>query len=269
VSTHDIKFAERTGYSCTAMRLLVGQGIGYKAVSDRADAALALLDPERVTSIPGIVGLYERDISGVRADVTLSDVGKQGRYQSMAASRLQNLTAAAKTVVELEAQYLTEEANAVQLPPWSETDRVEVDIALAALVREQEARSATDTKAREFINSLHRNASEQMRRAVARLPVELSGLSREQHGKVRHSLVPPSVSARLDAESKVIYAAREATQAAISYLGCQAKAEQRVLVGYFGNNWKLSGSSTPEERIARIQERLNANPDYRPSPAAP
>lgn len=263
MSMHDIKFHERTGHASTAMRLLTGQGIAYKAVSDRVDQALALLDSERITSIPGLVGLYERDTDGVRADVNLSDVGKQERYRSMATSRLENLTTAAKTVVELEAGYRTDEAQALQLPPWSETDRLEIDIALAALVREQTAREATDAKARSFIAGLPREGSERMRRAVARLPVELSGLTREQHDKVRHSLVPATTAARLDAESKAIFAAAEATQAAITYLSSQAKAEHRVLVGLFGNRWKLTGSTTAEERIARIQERLNANPNYR------
>lgn len=263
--------ARRSGYSAINMRLLAGHGITYKAVSDRADRALALLDSERITSVPGLLGLYERDTGGVRADVTLSDVGKQERFRSMAASRLQNLTEAAKTVEELEGQYLTDEAQALQLRPWSETDRVEVDIALASLVREQQARTATDERARSFISGLHRNGSEQMRRAVARLPLELSGLSREVHDKVRHSLVPATTAARLDAESKAIFAAREAVQSAIEYLSGEAKSEHRQLVGLFGNRWKLNGSSstTPEERIARIQERLNANPDYRASaPAA-
>lgn len=245
--------------AATTMLLLSGKGLRYGAISTRADRGLALIDRERVSSVPGILGIYERDKGPIRADVKLSAIGQQERIQEIATSRLASIATVAKAVVELEQEYLAEERQQMALPEWSQQDPVEVDLALVALVASQKARASTDSDARNFMVDLVLGKStRRVRLAVARLPFELSGITEEEHTRIRHSLISAAHAARLDGESQIIGAARRITQSAIDYLTTEAQPSHSELVNLFGNSWKLAGTTSPEERMARIRSDLMA-----------
>lgn len=95
--------------------------------------ALAMIDPERVSSAPGIVGLFERSAAQAHGDKDLSDSGKAARVRSAADSRLMGLSTTAKELVALEKEHRQKQGEAMRraAPPAADAAQAVIDVALA------------------------------------------------------------------------------------------------------------------------------------------
>lgn len=205
--------------------------------------ALALIDGERVSSVPGIVGLYEQSAASVRADRELSDEGKAARMRSAAASRLANVSTAARELVELEGEHRSKKNRAMHdaVPPAADAGQVLIDLALAAQIKE--AKPVTFTLER---------ASERVRQALSRTPIELSGITSEQQARVVGSLVSPTLAVELGEEEAALKSVRNVVQTSIEELQSVARFEPAELVKRFGADWRLPGV------IDSLMRRLHA-----------
>lgn len=219
--------------------LAAAEGL-QRSTSPRVAEVLQMLDAERVSGIPGVLGAHQQRVSTVNSDAELSPVGKRARVNAAADSTLGNLARLARRIVALEAEHRNATENAVQIPPADAAETL-VDLALAQHLRE----------ARPIPTALL-NASERVRLAAARLPIELSALKPEVHAAVRGSLIDPKLAVELGEESKALDFARQVTQSAIDELAPDAGWSPRQWVETFGGQgWRLPGvAPTMAERLA-------------------
>ncbi|MBS0495963.1 MAG: hypothetical protein JSS31_18910 [Proteobacteria bacterium] len=194
--------------------------------------ALAMIDPERVSSAPGIVGLFERSAAQAHGDKDLSDSGKAARVRSAADSRLMGLSTTAKELVALEKEHRQKQGEAMRraAPPAADAAQAVIDVALAQQIREAKP-----------ISFVLENSSERVRQALARVPVELSGITSEQQARIVGTFVSPEMAVVLGEEQAALNGAREVIQDAISGLQGIAQVEPMELVKRFGTDWKLPG----------------------------
>lgn len=221
------------------------QGIA-KSSSRVVIDALQAIDPERVSSIPGMLASYLGKIGSIRQDRELSDEGKKTRIQSAASSHLGNIAALAKSLATLEAQHRADRDSAVPLPKAEVAD-VLLDMALVQQIRQDNP-----------IPSKLVNMSERARLAVARMPLELSGLTPDVQAKVHGSLMSPEKAAQLQEEAQALNSARAVVQSAIEELAPDAKWSPRELVDNFGTAWRLPGVVSPEVVLRMTGEAQEA-----------
>lgn len=208
----------------------------------RARKALDLLDDTRVSSIPSMMAAFNQRAASIRADRELSDEGKSTRIRSAANSIFGNVASAAREIAELEQQHKAEMATAVVIPE-ADAAATLIDLALAAHIRAENPTPTALTM-----------ASERTRQALARIPVELSGITPEVQTRVIGSLIPSADAARFIDEAAAIAAARDVAQAAIDELQPVAKWTPRELVQYIGadSGYRLPGV------VQSLADRLSA-----------
>lgn len=195
--------------------------------------ALALVDPERVSSVTGLLGAYHQQALGIRDDRELSPEGQASRTRAAADARLGSLTNTARQLVELEQKHAAKVQATMRgaVPAADDLRSVLADLALAAQVKA----TAPTTQALEL-------ASVRTRQAVARLPAELSGLADAAHLHVTASLVSPAAARELADERQALSAVREVIQAGITELADVARPAPGDLVrGFGGGGWRLPG----------------------------
>lgn len=208
--------------------------------------ALQAIDPERVSSIPSMLTSYLGKIGSIRQDRELSDEGKKTRIQSAASSQLGNIATLAKSIAALEAQHRADRDSAVPLPKAEVADAL-IDLALVQQIRQANP-----------IPSKLVNMSERARLALARMPLELSGLTPDVQAKVHGSLMSPEKAAQLQEEAQALNSARAVVQSAIEELAPDAKWSPRELVDNFGTAWKLPGVVSPEVVLRMTGEAQEA-----------
>lgn len=196
--------------------------------SPRTDLALQLIDVERVSSVPSLVHAFDQKRESISIDRNLSQHGKQEQIRAAANSVLGNIATLAKRLTDLESDYERDRAT-VPLPKPDAADML-LDLELARHIR-----------ASEPIPSRLVEMSERVRLAVARVPVELSGISVATQARVHGSLMSQQKAAQLSSEAHALEAARNVTQAAISELAPQANWLATELVRHFGTKWRLPG----------------------------
>ncbi len=194
--------------------------------------ALALIDGERVSSAPSIIGSFEQSAAATNADKDLSEQGKATRVRSAAESRLVSLSSTAKEFVALQNEHGHKQAKAMRdaVPPATDTGQVLIDLAIAAQVKAD----------RPLMFTIERS-SERVRQALARTPPELSGITAEQQSRVVGSLVSPALAAELGEEAAALEGVRSVIQSGIDELQAVARCEPKELVARFGTDWKLPG----------------------------
>lgn len=228
--------------SQSARHVLTDTG-AINATSDISRAALAAIDPERVSSAVGVVGEFGRTVEQINHDRDLSEHGKRDRIKAAASSRLANLARTAREVAELERKHSEARRTAVKLEKPDAADML-LDLELARHVR-----------AAEPIPTKLVGMSERIRVAVARLPVELSGITPEVQARVVGSLVSPSLAAQFAEESAVLEAARTVVQGTIDDVAPLAGWGAGELVEAFGDDWKLPGlTASHATRLAAEQQ---------------
>ena len=208
----------------------------------RARKALDLLDDTRVSSIPGVVQAYLQRAAAIHADGELSDSGKSTRIQAQASSAFGNVASAAREIALLEAEHRAEMQTAAVIPVPTVNDTL-IDLELARQIKE----AAPTLSKLDFL-------SERTRQALARIPLELSGLSAEAQARVTSSLIPNADAARFSDEAAAIAAARDVAQAAIDELQPVAKWTPRELVQHIGadSGYRLPGV------VQSLADRLGA-----------
>lgn len=199
------------------------------STSPRVAEALQMLDGERVSSIPSILGAHQQRVLTVNSDAELSPVGKRARVNAAAASTLGNLARLARRIVALEAEHRNATENAVQIPKADAAETL-VDLELARHLRETSP-----------IPSALLRASDRVRLAAARMPVELTGIKPEVQASVRGSLIDPSLAVTLGEEARALDAARRVVQSGINELAGDAAWSPREWVESFGKGWRLPG----------------------------
>ncbi len=218
------------------------------SASPRTADALALIDAEKVSSVTSIVASFMTRRDAIEADDKLSNIGKQEQIRSAAASHLGNIATRAQRLVDLEAAFSNDRATAVPIPKADAAD-VALDLALVAHVRSAEP-----------IPSRLVEMSERVRLALARTPVELSGITPEVQARVHGSLMSPAKAVQLHSEAEAINAARSVVQSSINELAPHAGWEPRELVQHFGaGKWSLPGTTDT------LAEKLAADIAHRPS----
>lgn len=222
-----------------SLSLLDAQGLASSR-SPRVGELRAILDPERVSSLPGILSAHAQRAEAINQDRELSAEGKRARIAAQAGATVGNLATLAKKVIKAEAAHRAETEGAVQIPKADAADTL-VDLALAAHLRESNP-----------IKTKLLNGSERLRLAAARMPAELTGLSPEVHAAVRGSLIAPELAVSLGEEAAALEAARRVVQGAIDELASEAQLPPRELVDLFGAGWRLPGVAPT------MAERLNA-----------
>lgn len=209
---------------------LLAQNAGIDpSASPRAADAFKLIDGEAVSSLPGLVNVFRQRRAAIDADQTLSDLGKREQLRAFANSHLGNIATKARRVVELESEYAKDRASAVPLPKADASETL-IDLALAQHIRSTEP-----------IPTALMTMSERVRLAIARVPVELSGLTAETQARVHGSLMNPAKALQFATEAQAIGAAREVTQAAIDEIATHAEWPAAELVRHFGTHWRLPG----------------------------
>lgn len=201
------------------------------STNKRVLQAMAWLDGERITSVPGILGAYRAKAEAVHADRELSDEGKRARVRAAADSTLGNIATLAKKLVTLEQEHKIDVSTAVPIPKAEAADVI-LDLALVAHV-----------KAAEPIPTALLNMSERVRLAVARTPPELAGIKGDLQSRVRGSLMSPDKAAQIGDEAEALGAARRVVQEAVNELASDARWEPREWVQQFGahSGFKLPG----------------------------
>ena len=193
-------------------------------------AAWAIVDPERVSSAPGIVDSYDALARQINADSHLSDAGKQERRREAARNRLHQLKQHADRVKELEALHGREVAALVEVKPAEPADAV-IDIALAQAYKEQAP-----------IPTILEGWSVRAREALARLPPELTGMDEALRERIALTLAPAQAAGEALQTGQAVRVAREVVQKAINELQSVAQVEVAVLVSWFGGaGFKLAG----------------------------
>lgn len=222
-----------------ASRALADSGELTTSTSMRVAQALAMLDQDRITSVPGLMKARDDRAGVVIGDRDLSDEGKRSRVKAIASSTLGNLASLAKKIVELEAEYQKDAATAVPLPEASPAD-VLIDLALASYVKQVNP-----------IPTKLENMSERVRLAIARTPPELAGIEPAVQARVLGSLMSPDKAVQLGDEKQALQLARNVVQAAIHDLSADAQEAPREMVRMFGTDWKLPGvAESMAERLA-------------------
>ncbi|MEJ3960720.1 hypothetical protein WGP40_10360 [Brachymonas sp. G13] len=211
--------------------------------SQRAQRALALIDGERVSSITGIMQAHGQRIDAIHADRELSSEGKAARGRTAAASVFGNVASVAREIAALDAEYRAEMQKAIVIPEASVNDTL-IDLALAASVK---AANPTPTALT--------MASERTRQALARIPVELSGLTPEVQARVVGSLISPADAVRFGEEAEAIDTARQVAQAAIDELQPIAQWTPAEMVKHVGHDtgYRLPGV------VQSLADKLAAN----------
>jgi multidrug efflux pump subunit AcrA (membrane-fusion protein) len=197
----------------------------------RVRAAMSALDPERVSSVPGILKFHGTRVTSFRADRELSDEGKRKRIQTSAESALGNLAGVAKEVAKLRAEHGIDRALALKIPRAADAPEMLLDLEYARMQREKPVAPTM----------LEINASERMRLALARLPTDITGLDAKAQTRLAASLVAPDRAAQFADEVEAIDGAAQAVQAAIDALAGEAQLEAREMVRLFGTEWRLPG----------------------------
>lgn len=217
--------------------------------------ALALIDPERVSSATGIVGAFEQRASEISGDRNLSDTGKQSNLRAAADARLMGLSGTARQFVDAEKEFNQKRADAMRraVPPAEDASTTLIDLALAAQV-----------KADRPLTFALENGSARMRQALARVPTELSGVTLEQHARIVGSLIAPELAVVLGQEQAALTAARDVIQVALNELQGVAECAPAELVERFGSDWKLPGVAASTAQLLAAE-----NDASRPQPSNP
>ncbi|KWT83881.1 MULTISPECIES: hypothetical protein [unclassified Variovorax] len=209
------------------------------STSMRVAEALAMLDHERITSVPGLMKSRDERAGVVMGDRDLSDEGKQSRVKGIASGTMGHLASLAKKIVEMEAEYRKDAASAVPLPEASPAD-VMIDLAIAAYVKQANPKPFQ-----------MEGMSERVRLAIARTPPELAGIEPAVQARVLGSLMDPAKAVQLGDEKQALEMARNVVQAAIHDLSPDAQETPREMVRMFGTGWKLPGvAESMAERLA-------------------
>ena len=209
------------------------------AASTTVAAALKLIDDDRVGGIISIATGHAEKAKAINSDNELSDLGKRERVKAAARSDIVNAASVAKKLTDLEAQHRQAKSEAVPLPK-PDAAEVLMDLALLAHVK------ATNPTATALTMM-----SERIRLAVARSPVELSGVKPEAQARVHGSLISPEVATRLEEEAEALSIAREMVQSAIDELAPSAGLSPLEAVTLFGTKWHLPGvTDSMAQRLA-------------------
>lgn len=219
--------------SKTARMAMVVRNMSGTPTSPLAQRALALVDAEHLSSAPGIVGLYHRDAAAFRGNRELSEEGKSARVRAAADSRLGGVARVARDFAEIEKEHKAKQAAVLAraAPPAADSSQTLIDLALAAQVL---ARAPVLTFKLE-------GASERVRQALVRTPIELSGITPEQHARLIGTFVSPEAAAELGEEADALANGRTVVQAAINELQAVAQLDAKALVKSFGTDWQLPG----------------------------
>ena len=220
-----------TARSTTIANVMTNVSGLSRSTSKRVQQTLALIDGERVSSITGMMAAFNQRAASIRADRELSDEGKSTRIRSAANSIFGNVASEARAIAELEQQHKAEMATAVVIPE-ADAAATLIDLALAAHIRAENPTPTALTM-----------ASERTRQALARIPVELSGITPEVQTRVIGSLISPADAARFSEEAEAINIARRIAQSAIDELQPIAKWTPTELVKYVGHDtgYRLPG----------------------------
>lgn len=209
------------------------------AISRRTAEAMALLDIEQVSSLSSIASSFLKRREAIEANDKLSEIGKNEQIRAAADSHLGNIATRARRLIELEAEFSNDRATAVPIPKADAAD-VALDLALVAHVR-----------AAEPIPSQLVEMSERVRIAVARTPIELSGITADVQAKVHGSLMSPAKAVQLASEAEAIGMARKVVQSAIDEISPHAEWQPPEMVQHFGaGRWRLPGVA--ESLAARL-----------------
>jgi hypothetical protein len=219
----------------TAQRLISMNSLMTRSLrgssSPRVREAMAWIDPERVSSLHGLLSAYHAKADTINRDAMLSEEGKREQLRSAASTTLGNVAGLAKKIAEVEAKHHEERASAVPLPK-ADAAEVLLDLALVAHVKHAQP-----------IPSALERMSPRIRLAVARTPPELAGIPPDVQARVHGSLIDPERAVQLGEEAQALGAARNSAQAALDELAPIAGWEPRALVQHFGARagWKLPG----------------------------
>lgn len=249
--------AQQIARASMALMRASGNSSGSPLVAE----TLNVIDGERVSSIPSILKALGGKRQAVLTDKELSDLGKSGRLKDLARSHLGNISSLAKKVVTLERQHREARAAAVPIPKADAAD-VLMDLALAQHVR------SANLKPSELVSM-----GERARLAIARCPLELTGLTPEVHARVHGSLMDPRKAAQFAEEAQALDVARAVVQESIREVVPDAQWQAPELIEAFGADWEIPGMAQTE--IARMAEggpenlaaRKRRNPDVDIEPA--
>jgi len=227
--------AQQIARASLALMRASGNTSGSPLVSE----TLNVIDGERANSIPSILSALNGKRQAVLGDKELSDLGKSGRVKDIARSHLGNVAALAKKVVAMEKQHREARATAVPIPKADAAD-VLMDLALAQHVR------SANLKPSELVSM-----GERARLAVARCPLELTGITPEVHARVHGSLMDPRKAAQFAEEAQALDTARAVVQAAIREVAPEAQWQASELIDAFGADWEIPGMARTEiDRMA-------------------
>jgi hypothetical protein len=241
--------------SRAAMGLM--RSAGTSSGSPIVAQALKILDDESAGSIPWIMRALDGKRQAVMNDQNLSDIGKQQQLRGIANGLLGNVATVAKRVVQMEREHREARAKAVPLPKADAAD-VLLDLALVQYVKEAKP-----------IPSKLVAMSERVRLAVARTPVELSGITPEVQAQVHGSLMDPHLALQFAEEAQALNLAREVVQVSIKEVVPESEWQARELVESFGTDWQVPGiaASKAERMVAGGPE--NAAELFRDASGAP
>jgi hypothetical protein len=227
--------AQQTARAALSLMKASGNASGSPLVAE----ALNFIDGARANSIPSVLTALGGKRQAVMNDKDLSDVGKRGRVKEIASSHLGNVASMAKKLAAMEKQLREQRTAAVPIPKADAAD-VLMDLALAQHIK------SANFKPSELVSM-----GERARLAVARCPLELTGLTPEVHARVHGSLMDPRKATQFAEEAQSLDAARTVVQAAINEVGPEAGWQASELIEAFGADWEIPGmAQTQVERMA-------------------
>lgn len=208
--------------------------------------AWSVIDPERVSSVIGIMKSYHDRIAQVNADKSLSPVGKAEKVAAITESTFGNVATLAKRVARLEEEHRQDDARATaEAIPKADPSETLIDIELARIAR-----------AEGKIPTALEHANPRFRMALARVPAEISGITEQTRARLRGSLVDPQVASVLGERAEALGLARNAVQRAITELmkSVQIAGEKpRKLAAMVGPGWGLQGGLRSESMVGAEQ----------------
>ncbi len=204
--------------------------------------AFNIIDPERVSSATGIYGAFSQRRDAVLADKELSPVGQKARISSLAESTFGNIAKLARDIAEMEAAHKAAVNTAVVIPKADASDTL-IDLALAAKVM-------ADDKVPTILEN---TASERVKHALVRIPVELSGITPETQTRIRGSLISSEKAAEFGEAAEALSAARSAVQSVINEVSSQFDATPREKAAMVGPGWKVPGFIDTAGKLSALE----------------
>lgn len=200
-----------------------------KTTSKIVNDALTVINNDLVGSIPGALKYFEGRRTAIKADIDLSENGKNSQIRSAAVSTMSNLSGLAKRIVGLEELHNETKKNAIKIEK-ADVPEVLVDLELLKHI-----------KSADMIPMKLMQLPERLRVALVRNPVELSGIKPEVQDRILGSLISPDMAVQLSEEAEALESARLLMQTSINELAPISGLTPREMVEHFGNSWQLPG----------------------------